>query len=60
MRRSKTISLAEAIKDYIKEMNLGENSVRSVSSTPGKKLLGRQSVHGHQKSILKIMFFMFI
>lgn len=24
MRRSKTISLAEAIKDYIKEMNLGD------------------------------------
>ena len=24
MRRSKTISLAEAINDYIKEMNLGE------------------------------------
>ena len=29
MRRSKTISLAEAMKDYIKEMNLGESSARS-------------------------------
>jgi predicted nucleic acid-binding Zn ribbon protein len=34
MRRSKTISLAEAVKDYIKEMNLGGklNEVTIISS----------------------------
>jgi Protein of unknown function (DUF721). len=34
MRRSKTISLAEALNDYIKEMNLGEklNEVSVINS----------------------------
>jgi predicted nucleic acid-binding Zn ribbon protein len=46
MRRSKTISLAEALNDYIKEMNLGEklNEVSVINSweeTVGKAISSR-------------------
>ncbi len=46
MRRSKTISLAEALNDYIKEMNLGEklDEVSVISSweeTVGKAISSR-------------------
>ncbi|MDO9339981.1 MAG: DUF721 domain-containing protein [Bacteroidales bacterium] len=48
MRRSKTISLAEAIKDYIKEMNLnGKLSevgvINSWEETVGKAISSRTS-----------------
>lgn len=48
MRRSKTISLAEAIKDYIKEMNLeGKlDEIRIINSwedTVGKAIASRTS-----------------
>ena len=46
MRRSKTISLAEALNDYIKEMNLGDklNEVSVINSweeTVGKAISSR-------------------
>ena len=46
MRRSKTITLAEAVNDYIKEMNLGEklSEVTVISSweeTVGKAISSR-------------------
>lgn len=46
MRRSKTISMAEAMEDYIREMNLGEKlrEVRLVNSweeTVGKAIASR-------------------
>ena len=46
MRRSKTISLAEAINDYIKEMNLGEKLseaaiLNSWNETVGKAIGSR-------------------
>jgi len=48
MRRSKTISLAEAVKDYIKEMNLeGKlnevNVINSWEETVGKAIASRTS-----------------
>ncbi|HUX97767.1 MAG TPA: DUF721 domain-containing protein [Bacteroidales bacterium] len=48
MRRSKTISLAEAIKDYITEMNLGDKLsetavVNSWEETVGKAISSRTS-----------------
>ncbi|HLN54534.1 MAG TPA: DUF721 domain-containing protein [Bacteroidales bacterium] len=48
MRRSKTISLADAISDYIKEMNLGEklNEVSIINSWEeivGKAISSRTS-----------------
>ncbi|MFH0843068.1 MAG: DUF721 domain-containing protein [Bacteroidota bacterium] len=48
MRRSKTISLAEAMKDYIKEMNLEDklNEVSIINSweeTVGKAIASRTS-----------------
>ncbi len=48
MRRSKTISLAEAVNDYIKEMNLGEklNEVGVINSWEeivGKAISSRTS-----------------
>jgi len=48
MRRSKTISLAEAVNDYIKEMNLGDklNEVGVINSweeTVGKATSSRTS-----------------
>jgi predicted nucleic acid-binding Zn ribbon protein len=48
MRRSKTISLAEAVNDYIKEMNLGDklNEVGVINSweeTVGKAISSRTS-----------------
>ena len=46
MRRSKTISLGEAIKDYIREMNLGDklrevSLVSSWEETVGKAIASR-------------------
>jgi predicted nucleic acid-binding Zn ribbon protein len=46
MRRSKTISLAEAVNDYIKEMNLGEKLsetgiINSWEETVGKAISSR-------------------
>jgi predicted nucleic acid-binding Zn ribbon protein len=46
MRRSKTISLAEAMQDYIKEMNLGEKLrevgiIDSWENTVGKAIASR-------------------
>lgn len=48
MRRSKTISLAEAIQDYIKEMNLGDklrevSVIESWESIVGKAIAARTS-----------------
>ena len=48
MRRSKTISLAEAMQDYIKEMNLGDklreiNIIDSWESMVGKAISSRSS-----------------
>lgn len=48
MRRSKTISLAEAVKDYIKEMNLGEKLsevgvINSWEEIVGKAISSRTS-----------------
>ncbi len=48
MRRSKTITLAEAIKDYIAEMNLGDKLsetalVNSWEETVGKAISSRTS-----------------
>jgi predicted nucleic acid-binding Zn ribbon protein len=48
MRRSKTISLADAIKDYISEMNLGEklaetSMINSWEETVGKAISSRTS-----------------
>jgi len=48
MRRSKTITLADAIKDYISEMNLGEklaetSLVSSWEETVGKVISSRTS-----------------
>ena len=48
MRRSRTISLAEAMQDYIKEMNLGDKLrevgiVESWESTVGKAIASRTS-----------------
>ncbi|MBK9389226.1 MAG: DUF721 domain-containing protein [Bacteroidetes bacterium] len=48
MRRSKTITLADAIKDYISEMNLGEklaetSLVSSWEETVGKAISSRTS-----------------
>lgn len=48
MRRSKTISLAEAMQDYIKEMNLGDKLrevgiVDSWENTVGKAIASRTS-----------------
>lgn len=46
MRRSKTISLAEAMQDYIREMNLGEKLreaglINSWEETVGKAIASR-------------------
>ena len=46
MRRSKTISIAEAVTDYIKEMNLGEKLseagvINSWEETVGKAISSR-------------------
>lgn len=46
MRRSKTISLAEAVRDYIKEMNLGDklsevSVINSWEETVGKAISSR-------------------
>jgi predicted nucleic acid-binding Zn ribbon protein len=46
MRRSKTISLAEAVKDYIREMNLGDKLsevgvINSWEETVGKAISSR-------------------
>ena len=46
MRRSKTISIAEAVNDYIKEMNLGEKLsevgvINSWEETVGKAISSR-------------------
>jgi predicted nucleic acid-binding Zn ribbon protein len=46
MRRSKTISIAEAVSDYIKEMNLGEKLsevgvINSWEETVGKAISSR-------------------
>ena len=46
MRRSKTISLAEAVKDFIREMNLGEKLseagvINSWEETVGKAISSR-------------------
>jgi predicted nucleic acid-binding Zn ribbon protein len=46
VRRSKTISLAEAVNDYIKEMNLGEklsevSVINSWEETVGKAISSR-------------------
>jgi len=46
MRRSKTISLAEAVNDYIKEMNLGDKLsevgiINSWEETVGKAISSR-------------------
>jgi predicted nucleic acid-binding Zn ribbon protein len=46
MRRSKTISIAEAVADYIKEMNLGEKLsevgvINSWEETVGKAISSR-------------------
>lgn len=48
MRRSKTISLAEAVKDYIKEMNLDEKlseigAINSWEEVVGKAISSRTS-----------------
>jgi predicted nucleic acid-binding Zn ribbon protein len=48
MRRSKTISLAEAVKDYIKEMNLGDKLsevgvINSWEEIVGKAISSRTS-----------------
>ncbi len=48
MRRSKTISLAEAVKDYIKEMNLGSKLdevgvINSWEEIVGKAISSRTS-----------------
>jgi hypothetical protein len=48
MRRSKTISLAEAMQDYIKEMNLGDklreiDIISSWESIVGKAIASRTS-----------------
>lgn len=48
MRRSKTITLAEAIKDYISEMNLGDKLsetavINSWEETVGKAINSRTS-----------------
>ena len=48
MRRSKTMSLAEAMKDYIKEMNLGGKLdevgiINSWEETVGKAIASRTS-----------------
>jgi len=48
MRRSKTISLAEAMKDYIREMNLGgklseAGIINSWEETVGKAISSRTS-----------------
>lgn len=48
MRRSKTISLAEAMQDYIREMNLGDKLrevgiVDSWENTVGKAIASRTS-----------------
>jgi predicted nucleic acid-binding Zn ribbon protein len=48
MRRSKTISLAEAVKDYIREMNLGDKLneagiINSWEDTVGKAIASRTS-----------------
>ena len=46
MRRSKTISIAEAVRDYIKEMNLGDklsevSVINSWEETVGKAISSR-------------------
>jgi predicted nucleic acid-binding Zn ribbon protein len=41
MRRSKTISLAEAINDYIKEMNLGEKLSEVAVINSWEEIVGR-------------------
>lgn len=46
MRRSKTVSLAEAVRDYIKEMNLGDKLseagvINSWEETVGKAISSR-------------------
>ena len=46
MRRSKTISLAEAVKDYIREMNIGDKLsevgvINSWEETVGKAISSR-------------------
>jgi hypothetical protein len=41
MRRSKTISLAEAIQDYIKEMNLGEKLMEVSVIDSWEKMVGK-------------------
>ena len=41
MRRSKTITLAEAIKDYITEMNLGEKLDETAIINSWEEIVGR-------------------
>lgn len=41
MRRSKTISLAEAIKDYINEMNLGEKLSETAVLNSWEEIVGK-------------------
>jgi predicted nucleic acid-binding Zn ribbon protein len=59
MRRSKTISLAEAVNDYIKEMNLGGklNEVAVINSweeTVGKAISSRTTKIFIKDSILYV------
>jgi predicted nucleic acid-binding Zn ribbon protein len=41
MRRSKTISLADAIKDYIVEMNLGEKLAETALLNSWEEIVGK-------------------
>jgi predicted nucleic acid-binding Zn ribbon protein len=41
MRRSKTISLADAIKDYISEMNLGEKLAETSLINSWEEIVGK-------------------
>jgi len=41
MRRSKTITLADAIKDYISEMNLGEKLAESSLINSWEEIVGK-------------------
>jgi len=41
MRRSKTISIAEAIKDYISEMNLGDKLAETSLISSWEEIVGR-------------------
>ncbi len=41
MRRSKTISIAEAIKDYISEMNLGDKLAETSLINSWEEIVGR-------------------